>query len=43
VPAGMPQSALPTFGDTIFVAGHVMPDNTTVRAYGFRKFLTPDK
>lgn len=40
-PAGVPQVVIPTVGDTVFVAGKLMPDNT-VQAYGFQKFSSPD-
>jgi hypothetical protein len=41
LPPGVPQSAFPTVGDTVFVAGRLMPDST-VRAFGFQKFSGPD-
>lgn len=41
LPAGVPANALPSFGDTVFVAGHLMMNNA-VQAYGFQAFSSPD-
>lgn len=41
LPPNLPESAIPAFGDTVFVAGQLMPDNT-VQAYGFQIFSSPD-
>ena len=41
LPPSVPQAIVPAVGDTVFVAGQLMPDNT-VRAYGFQKFSSPD-
>jgi hypothetical protein len=41
LPLGVPKIIIPTVGDTVFVAGKLMPDNT-VQAYGFQKFSSGD-
>jgi len=41
LPPSTPQVAIPTVGDTVFVAGQLMPGNT-VKAYGFQKFSSSD-
>jgi hypothetical protein len=41
VPPNVPRSVFPAVGDTVFVAGKLLPDND-VQAYGFQKFLSPD-
>jgi hypothetical protein len=40
-PPGTPQVMVPMFGDTVFVAGQLMPDGT-IQAYGFQTFLSTD-
>jgi hypothetical protein len=40
-PPGTPQEMVPMFGDTVFVAGQLMPDGT-IQAYGFQAFLSTD-
>ena len=42
LPPGMPGFAIPSNGDVVFVAGKLMPDSTTISAYGFQKFSAPD-
>ena len=41
LPPDVFQGVMPAVGDTVFVAGHLLPDNT-VQTYGFQKFSAPD-
>lgn len=41
MPFRVPKNVMPEVGDTMFVAGHLLPDNI-VQTYGFKKFSTSD-